>query len=86
MEWQAGTQLQEACPVNEAHSVGIYRLLLKLNKPETVAVRTDLKEDGQGSSALRRALQSWLTWKMAGVGAGGWNPETSQRKVLLLFP
>lgn len=57
--------------------MGIYRQLLKLNKPETVAVRTDLKEDGRGSSALRRALHSWLTWKMGGVGAGGGNPEAS---------
>lgn len=44
MEWSAGTQPQEAYPVNEAHSVGIYQQLLKLNKPETVAVRTDLKD------------------------------------------
>lgn len=34
--------------------MGIYRQLLKLNKPETVAVRTDLKEDGRGSSALKK--------------------------------
>ena len=44
MEWSAETQPQEACPVNEAHSVGIHRELLKLNKPETVAVRMDLKD------------------------------------------
>lgn len=55
--------------------MGIYRQLLKLNKP--VAVRMDLKEEGRGSSALRRALQSWLTWKMGGVGTGAWNPGTT---------
>lgn len=60
-------------------NMGVPLQLLKLNRPNTVAVRLDLhKRWVRQAQPLVKALQ--LAWKVGGVGAGAWNQGISAEK------